>query len=362
MPDLFFYYIFNMKILVIALSGIGDALMFTPAIELLKKYSPDSEIDALVMIKGSEEIYSLNPNLNNIIYFDFVNEGVVNSLKFINRLRNTYDASISVYPSNRKEYNIINFLIGARKRIGVKYLRKNIFNLGFLNHVLVEEDDRVHNVKTNIKLCKAIIKKEFNEEPGLSYQLKGDDLQFAKEFLQEHFINEQDLIVGFHAGCSTLKNHIKRRWEPEKFAELAKRLIEGHSAKILLFGGTDEKELKTEIFRLINSENVFIIETESLNQSSAIMKRCNVFITNDSSQMHIASALQLKVVALIGPTNYHYIHPWKTEHKIVSLNLDCAPCFFYSPRPLICNRDDVKYKCIKELNVEMVYNSVAEFI
>ena len=198
MPDLFFYYIFNMKILVIALSGIGDAIMFTPAIELLKKYSPDSEIDALVMIKGSEEIYSLNPNLNNIIYFDFVNEGVVNSLKFINRLRNTYDASINVYPSNRKEYNIINFLIGARKRIGVKYLRKNIFNLGFLNNVLVEEDDRVHNVKTNIKLCKAIIKKEFNEEPVLSYQLKGDDLQFAKEFLQEHFINEQDLLSLIH--------------------------------------------------------------------------------------------------------------------------------------------------------------------
>jgi heptosyltransferase-2 len=351
-----------MKILVIALSGIGDALMFTPAIELLKKNSPNSEIDALVMIKGSEEIFSLNPNLNKVIYFDFVNEGLVNSLKFVKRLRNIYDSSINVYPSNRKEYNIINFIIGAKKRIGVKYLRKNIFNLGFLNNVLVKEDDSVHNVNTNIKLCEAIIKKEFNEEPALSYQLKENDLQVAKEFLQAHFINDQDLIVGFHAGCSTLKNHIQRRWEPEKFAGLAKRLIEEHSAKILLFGGPDEKELKIKIFKLINSENVFVVETNSLNQSSAIMKRCNVFITNDSSQMHIASALQLKVVALIGPTNHHYIHPWKTEHKIVSLNLDCAPCFFYSPRPLICNRNDVKFKCIKEINVEMVYNSVAELI
>ncbi len=351
-----------MKILVIALSGIGDALMFTPAIELLKKYSPNSEIDALVMIKGSEEIFSLNPNLNKIIYFDFINEGLVNSLKFVKRLRNTYDSSINVYPSNRKEYNIINFLIGAKKRAGVKYLRSNVLNLGFLNNVLVEEDDSVHNVKTNIKLCEAIIKKEFNEEPALSYQLKGDDLEFAKNFLLTHFIKGQDLIVGIHAGCSTLKNHIKRRWEPEKFAGLAKSLIDEHSAKILLFGGPDEKELKNKIFKLIKSENVFIVQTESLNQSSAIMKRCNVFVTNDSSQMHIASALQLKVVALIGPTNQNYIHPWKTEHKIVSLNLECSPCFFYSPRPLICSRNDVKFKCIKELNVEMVYNSVAGFI
>jgi heptosyltransferase-2 len=351
-----------MKILVIALSGIGDALMFTPAIELLKKHSPNSEIDALVMIKGSEEIFSLNPNLNKIIYFDFVNEGIVNSLKFVKRLRNNYDSSINVYPSNRKEYNIINFLIGAKKRAGVKYLRSNVLNLGFLNNVLVEEDDSVHNVKTNIKLCEAIIKKEFNEEPALSYQLKGDDLKFAKNFLQTHFIKEQDLTVGIHAGCSTLKNHIKRRWEPEKFAELAKRLIANHSAKILLFGGPDEKELKNKIFEISNSKNVITIEAESLNRSSAIMKRCNVFVTNDSSQMHIASALQLKVVALIGPTNQNYIHPWKTEHKIVSLNLECSPCFFYSPRPLICSRNDVKFKCIKELNVEMVYNSVAGFI
>ena len=362
MPDLFFYYIFNMKILVIALSGIGDALMFTPAIELLKKHYPNSEIDALVMIKGSEEIYSLNPNLNNIIYFDFINEGLAKSFKFIKRLRNTYDHAINVYPSNRKEYNIINFLIGAKKRAGVKYLRRNILNLGFLNNVLVIEDDSVHNVKTNIKLCGALLEKEFNEEPALSYQLKRDDLQFAKEYLQSHLIKEQDIVIGFHPGCSTLKNHIKRRWEPEKFAELAKRLIEEHSAKILIFGGPDEKQLKAEIFKRINSENAFTVETESLNQSSAIMKRCNVFVTNDSSQMHIASALQLKVVALIGPTNQHYIHPWKTEHKIVSLNLDCSPCFFYSPRPLICSRGDVKFKCIKELNVEMVYSSVVEFI
>jgi heptosyltransferase-2 len=78
--------------------------------------------------------------------------------------------------------------------------------------------------------------------------------------------------------------------------------------------------------------------------------------------MHVASALKLRVVAIIGPTNPNYIHPWKTEHKIVTLNLDCAPCFIYSPRPLICFRKDIKFKCIKELGVELVYKVVAEFL
>ena len=92
------------------------------------------------------------------------------------------------------------------------------------------------------------------------------------------------------------------------------------------------------------------------------MKRCNLFVTNDSSQMHIAAAMQLNVVAIIGPTNKNYIYPWKTEQKIASLNLDCSPCFFYSPKPLICTRDDVKFKCIKELKVEMVYNSAISLL
>jgi heptosyltransferase-2 len=92
------------------------------------------------------------------------------------------------------------------------------------------------------------------------------------------------------------------------------------------------------------------------------MKRCNLFVSNDSSLMHVASAMHLKVVAIIGPTNPHFIHPWKTDYRIVDLNLNCSPCFFYSPRPLICIRKDVQFKCIKELNKDMVYDAVVDLL
>ncbi len=175
-------------------------------------------------------------------------------------------------------------------------------------------------------------------------------------------IEDDELVVGFHPGCATLKNHVKRRWEPEKFAELGKKLINNHNARILIFGGPEERELKEQIYSLINSDKVNVVNADSLTKSSAIMKHCNIFITNDSSQMHIAASLGLKVVAIIGPTNQYYIHPWKTEHQVVTLHLDCSPCFFYSPRPLICKRTDVKFKCIKELTVDMVYNSVLKYL
>ena len=350
-----------MKILILALSGIGDALMFTPALKLLRQSLPSSQIDALVMFKGTKEIFESNPNLNNVIHFDFIKEGTLSSLKFILGLRKKYDATINVYPSNRKEYNIINFLLGAKKRAGVEYLRMQASNLGWLNNVTVLENDKIHNAQTNIRLVEKLLSKKFDEEPEMEINLSESDEKTAADYLEKNNIKENEFVVGFHPGCATLKNHIKRRWEPEKFAELGIKLIKEKNAKVLLFGGPEEEELKSTIKSKIDSENSFIVKTEKFLQSIAIMKRCNVFVTNDSALMHVASALGLKVIAIIGPTNPHYIHPWKTEHKIVSLNLDCAPCFFYSPKPLTCSRQDVQFKCIKELDVEWFIEIFSRF-
>ena len=347
-----------MKIIILALSGIGDAIMFTPALKLMRETLPDAEIDALVMFKGVKDIYDRNTCLNKVIYFDFMKEGIIESLRFISTIRNKYDASVNVYPSNRSEYNFINFLVGAGKRAGVKYLRKDITNLGMLNNVRVTEDDSTHNVQTNIRLIEKLLNKTFAEEPPLNFTLTEDDLSFAREYLNKKNLNSNDLIIGFHPGSAVLKNHAYRRWEPEKFASLAQHLIKKLNAKILLFGGPEELELKKTINNQISSPRSVIVETDNLARSAALIKRCNLFVSNDSSLMHVASALQRKVVAIIGPTNPHYIHPWKTEHRIVTLNLECAPCFFYSPRPLICTRTDIKFKCIRELTVEMVLNAI----
>jgi heptosyltransferase-2 len=351
-----------MKILVNALSGIGDALMFTPSLKLLRKAYPDAEIHALVMFKAVNDFYERNSNISRVFYFDFLAEGYFKSLKFIFSLRGVYNISINVYPSNRKEYNVINYLIGANQRAAVKYLRKDFQNLGWLNNIRIPEDDSLHNVQENLKLCEKLTNHKLDTEPPLEFPLTKIDYDFATKFFGEKNINDSDLVIGFHPGSATLKNQARRRWEPEKFAGLGIKLITEHNANILLFGGPTEDELKDSIMKQINLPTAFSVSSHNLIESAAVMKRCNVFVTNDSSLMHIASALQLKVVAIIGPTNPKYIHPWKTEHKIVSLNLDCAPCFVYSPRPLICSRNDVKFKCIKELDVERVYVAVEEFL
>ncbi|MCX7874685.1 MAG: glycosyltransferase family 9 protein [Melioribacteraceae bacterium] len=351
-----------MKILVIALSGIGDALLFTPALQKLRQASPNSKIDLLVMFKGVKDIYEKLPYVNQIFFHDFINETKFKSLLFVYSLRKKYDYTINVYPSNRKEYNLISRIIGAKHRFAIKYLRKDFINLGFLNNVRILENDSLHNVEENFLMVEKLLQEKFDSIPSLQIELDSTDLIYAKDFLTEMQIQKDDLVVGFHPGCNTLKNHDKRRWDTKKFGELAKKIIHNYDAKILLFGGQEENKLKDEIKSIANHKNVISVNTFSLSNTAAVMKRCDVFITNDSSLMHVAAALKLNIISIIGPTNLNYIYPWQTKFKVASLNLNCSPCFYYSPKPLTCNRKDVKFKCIKELSVDLVFDKFEDVI
>jgi heptosyltransferase-2 len=244
----------------------------------------------------------------------------------------------------------------------VRYLRADSANFGFLNTLRVKENDALHNVEENILQVEQLFGFKVEEKPPLSFPLHPVDISVADTFLGRINRNPGSPLIGFHPGCATLKNHIMRRWEPAKFIALGKKLIEEAGANILLFGGPEEKELKQQIHYGINSAHCFLTELDNLAQSAALIERCDVFVTNDSSLMHVAAAMQRKTVAIIGPTNTAYIHPWETDYKIVSLHLECAPCFFYSPKPLHCSRTDVQYKCIKELQVEQVFQAVSEYL
>ena len=352
-----------MKILVNALSGIGDALMFTPALSIIKKELPDAQIDAFVMFKGVKDLCESLDEIDNVYYHDMITSSKISNLRYIYDLRkNEYNISINVYPSNRKEYNIVNMLIGAPKRTAVKYRRKDSLNLGFLNNFRIEENDDLHCVEENIKQIENLLNIKVDEIPPLNFPIHEEEKQFAEEYLKRMNILDNDLVVGIHAGCSVLKNHINRRWSPENFVELISKLIERKNAKVFLFGGPDENELKVDIVSKVGSEQLINVETKNLRETAAVIQHSDLFVTNDSGLMHIAAALGCKIVPIIGPTNENYIHPWNTEYKTASLNLECAPCFYYSPKPLTCYRNDVKFKCLKELSVESVLKVVKEII
>ncbi len=338
------------KIIVISLAGIGNTLLFTPALRMLRKGFPSAHISALVMFKGAQEILEGNPHLNEIIHWNFIKEGPFRSLRFLSQLRShKYDISINVYPANRREYNLISFLIGAKLRLAHRYEHRDSSSLGFFNNRRVGESNDRHDVEENVRLL-GLLGVEVGSPQELEIFLTEEERRFAQDWLMKRDL-EGDLKVGFHAGSARFKNQAQRRWPKEKFIRLGKILAQKYNAKILIFGGPDELQTNQEISDALG-RMAYLVREVSVKQTATLMERCNLFVTNDSGLMHIAAALNLPTVAIFGPTNPVWVHPWKAPYEIVRKDLPCSPCFFYSVKPLACRYGD--FRCIRSIDVEDV--------
>jgi heptosyltransferase-2 len=355
------------KIVILALPGIGDALLATPMIELLRRAKPDAEIHAFVMFSAVREMFEKDPNIDIVHHHDFLNRPKREGLKFLRELRKEkFDLSINIYPQNRREYNLITLLIGAKERIAVRYRRRDPQNLSWLNTKTVLEDDRLHCVEENVRLLSLIgIQHELSDEhlPPLRLTLSEQHEQFGENWYKKNLHGDEKLLIGFHAGTALFKNHINRRWAPEKFAVLAERLTNELGARVLLFGGPDDIDANRMILEKAK-EYVTMVETKSILDSISVMRKLDLFVSNDSALMHIAAALQLPTVAIFGPTNETYVHPWKTRYTIVHTGIECRPCFVYSPKPLTCYRTNPTehYLCIRAIEVGNVLGAVKEML
>lgn len=350
-----------MRILVNALSGIGDAVMFSPALAVLKKHLPGSQIDMLVMFQQVGEIYRLNENIGEIYFIDFLHQSKFKSLMQIWGIRrNRYDVSIDVYPSNRKEYNLLNWMLGAKRRIGTKYNNFSRKNWDFLNTDLKQEIKDRHNVLENFDLIKILAPEAKEDElPGLEINISLEDEIFATEYLIDNQIPEK-IIVGFHAGSALFKRHINKRWSADKYVELAKKLNRKYGTRILLFG--TEKDINNYILEKTPGISV-IPKTNNIMRSIALMEKCSLFVSNDTALMHISAALQIPTVAIFGYTNYKELSPWKNKHIVVRKDLECSPCFFNSPRAVQCIfSGEEEFKCIKTIEIDEVLDAAEKLI
>jgi heptosyltransferase II len=350
-----------MRILINALSGIGDAVMFSPALAVLKKHLPDSKIDMLAMFSQVKDIFISNKNINNIFFIDFLHQSRFKSIRELYDIRrNKYDVSINVYPSNRKEYNLLNRFIGANRRIASKYDHYSFSNFDFLNTDLNHEVKDRHNVLENLELIKLIVKNTQDSELG-NYEVKvGIQNEVnATEYLIDNLLIDK-FLVGFHAGSAVFKRHINKRWDKDKFITLARKLHEKYRAQILLFG--TEKDVNEYIYKP-NESFTYIPKVNNIMHTIAMMEKCKLFISNDAALMHIASALKVPTVAIFGYTNYMELHPWRSEHIVVRKELDCSPCFFNSPKSVKCiYSGDDEFKCMKTIEVDEVLEAAEELI
>jgi heptosyltransferase II len=359
------------KIVVFCLPGIGDAIQFTPALAELRRAFPQAQITVITMFQGTSDILSLNPNVNEVRCFDFFKASRRDGLRFIWGLRRErFDLSIMTFPTNRLEYNVVNRLVGRSWRAGYRYAHQSWENLWFLNNICVNEDPSRHNVEENLMLIRAVCER-FGvvrsgavkaQELKLSLTLSDEDEEYAREFLARNNLDPARMILGCHTYSSTFKNMHRKCWDKDNFVSLLRKTLDSDSmASVLIFSGPSDENVNRYIVEKLNSPRVVMVREGNLRRAAAVLKHCQVFVSNDSGLLHVAAACGVPVVGLYGPTNWQRLHPWTDRHTIVRASLPCMPCFYYSSRPLRCVAN-LDYACMREIPVEEVYNAVKQFL
>ena len=118
-----------------------------------------------------------------------------------------------------------------------------------------------------------------------------------------------------------------KRWLPERFAETALRLARDRSASVALFGSKDERPLCEAVATLLDGHPVVNYAGETtLAQFIELAAGCEIFLTNDSGAMHIASALGVPTVAIFGATDDEATGPTGPLARVVREPVECSPC------------------------------------
>lgn len=320
-----------MRILVLCLPGIGDALMATPMINVLKTEMPEATIDVACMFNEVSLLFKNNKNIVNSYNLDIYKRNRIIGIKNILPLRkNKYDISILPLPAYRREYHVVQWLVGAKRRFAHRLKKGYWSELHFLNTDLISVDETVHNVINNVNILKPLgiqwEKKYKKDDFRYDLVLDKKDVAFGNNYLTRLGWKKKD-IVGIHPGSINSPAGILKRWPIDRFAEIAAYLIR-RKKKILIFFGPFEVELGKKLFSLINdSQNCRLIESTTFGQSLGILEKLSLLISNDNGFAHLANALKVRSVILFGPTNTKWCSPYNKALVVTIQKATFAPWF-----------------------------------
>ena len=338
------------KVLILSVSGIGNTILQSPMINAILKR--DFTTDILFKNKALESVFEYDKRINKKYIIPKTNK---EKLKLIKELRkNRYDYTIACFPSNKSEFNLLPFLIMAKKRIIHSYNIDKLKTLSFLSNIKIKADKNLHDVDQNLNLLKLLNIDPEKEGKELIFNLGKDDEKYAEEFLKKNRLNKP---IGIHPGCD--KNQKYRRWPKEYFVELINRLTKNNN--ILLFAGPDEIEEVTWIYNNSSNKNkIFLIKEKNLNYVGALIKRCKLLISSDSGLGHIAAALKVHAFAIFGPAMASRTRPYGKYGHYISLGLPPTLKYpFYSTSSKV---KDEKQESLIKLKPDLVYEKINSFL
>jgi len=332
------------QILVINLGGIGDLLLSAPALRALRNHYPYAYIEMLIvprtaeLAKGFVFIDSVSVLYKRSNLWD-----VLRSLATLIRLkRRHFDIAINlrtlVSKQSAQKIKLLLDIIKPRIKVG-----RDTDGRGYFFDIRIPETGvgEKFEMEYDIDTVEALGQKVHDRTIDL--KIDEGDIRQVEAMLYNENILHNDAVVGIHIGGSPA-----HRWPIEDFSKVINILHKKTHCVFVITGNSKEKRLAIKLIK--NASEAKIVNcTSSLNfkELAALIKRCNLFISNDTGPMHVAAILDIPLVAIFGPGYLRRFDPRNISSKAIVLHkgVDCSPCNKENCRSL---------KCLKEISPEEV--------
>ncbi len=320
--------------------------MSTPMIRAIRKNFPGAHIHILAKpwVAG---VFENNPDIDNIIIYD--NQGRHKGWQGVIRLGRDlrkYRFDLAVLVQNAFEAALLSFFAGIPKRLG--YNTDGRFFL--LTHRIPcgPAQKKLHQIDYYLGIIKGAYLKTYGRE--LTLNITPYEIKQGYDILKDHEVRGSEPILGINPGAAY---GTAKRWPKEKFIRLCLRLKKNdNKLAVLIFGSPGEKELGAEISKKTGAIN--LCGKTNLRQAMALIRLCDLFITNDSGLMHVAAALDVPLIAIFGPTDYKTTSPFGAGSHMIRKPVPCSPCM-KPDCPL------GHHECMESVSVDEVYNYMGKF-
>ena len=333
------------KILIIHTWGLGDLIMFTPCLKVLRENFPQAQIDMFTV--SAKGVFDENSIVNTIFEFEWKKRRLFDKLTFIYKLRKEkYDLAIVTTSINTFKGGLFCFLIGAKMRVGEYRKTKSPF---YTNQVKLDGDK--HKIETNLHLLKALgIKIDANTKRQQFFQFGDIDREFAKDFIRQNGL-EDKVLIGFFPASSPEQQF--KRWGAENFIKLGELILAKVPNSFILLFGDNQESINAQIMEGLGSKGAYIAGYQ-LKKVAALMDKCKIFIAGDTGLGHIAATTNTNLIVILGPTIFERSGP--IGDRVFIIKEKCR----YPYHDVFTRRYDTTrdHQCLKKITPAMVFDKV----
>ncbi len=319
------------RILVIRPDHIGDVLLITPALRLLRQAFPEAEITALVG-PWSKAVLAENPHIDRI-----------ETCRFPGFDRSQPRQGLQAYTQLKREaarlrgeeYQLAlnlraDFWWGAALAAFAGIPHVWGFHVPecapFLTHALPVEHNE-HQAAANLRLAHhAAALGSPAEDVGthLQFDYTRKDEKKADLILRNADISDSSTLVAIHPGSgAAIKN-----WSATGWHTVGNALAQDDRIHFLVTAGPAEQELAEKVAAGLPPPRTVLVGETSLGVLAALYSRCALVIGPDSGPLHLAVAVGTPSVTLYGASDPVRFGPWgpAERHRTVTSSIPCRHC------------------------------------